>query len=228
MSAFFVTGTDTGVGKTLMSCALLAAARASGLSCAGFKPVAAGVDASARNDDALHLQACSSLTLAYDTVNPLLLAAPLSPHIAAARERRTIDLVDLCRAVNEGIELAGADFNLVEGAGGWLVPVNGAQTMADLAQALNLPVILVVGLRLGCLNHALLSAQAIAASGLHFAGWIANRVDPDMEAVDENIATLVDRLEAPLLGQVDYHKLPRAEALARHFDISILLKSAQI
>lgn len=200
--AYFVTGTDTGVGKTLVSAALLHAAGTRGWRGIGLKPVAAGAflrDGRQVNEDALLLQASASVALDYAQVNPVLLKQAVAPHLAAAEQGVRIDVAALaahCRAVAR----LPHDLLLVEGAGGWLVPINEHETMADLAEALGWPVILVVGLRLGCLNHALLSAAAIRASGLTLAAWVANTLDPAMESLDANIAALDARLGAPRLG----------------------------
>ncbi len=215
MRAFFIAGTDTGVGKTLAACALLWRARADGLRAVGMKPVAAGcrqTPAGLRNDDAEALQQASSGEPPYTAVNPCALPDPLSPHLAAARAGVSIDIPALVagwRTLSRD-----ADFGVVEGAGGWLAPVSDRETMADLARALELPVILVVGLRLGCLNHALLTARAIAADGLHLAGWIGSGIDPGMAALAENLETLSRRLDADCLGVLPWEPAPRAAILA--------------
>ncbi len=204
---FFVTGTDTGVGKTHVTALLLRALAAEGKQVLGLKPVAAGcVDSGdgLRNDDALALMAASTVQLPYAQVNPVALVAPLSPHIAAARESRRVRVNQLSGLVRGAIMQARADVTLVEGAGGWRVPLNDMETLADFARDLAVPVILVVGLRLGCLNHALLTAEAIRRDGLRLAGWVANAVDPHMEARAENIDTLRAALQAPLLGVVEW------------------------
>jgi dethiobiotin synthetase len=201
---YFVTGTDTGVGKTLVSCALLQAAGATGLRTCAIKPVAAGALATPdglRNEDALALQAAASEELTYAEVNPVCLAEPLSPHLAAQRAGRRVS-VDRLAGFCQGMLLRRADLCLIEGAGGWRVPLNERETLADLAKQLRLPVILVVGLRLGCLNHALLSAEAILRDGLTLAGWVANTIDPAMAAREDNVTTLQRELPAPLLATV--------------------------
>lgn len=214
----FVTGTDTGVGKTLVSCALLHALRQQYAAVVGMKPVAAGVAESAggwSNDDVVALRAASSLAVASELDNPYLLREPLSPHLAAQRMGVAIDIALIVERYQR--LAAMADAVVVEGAGGFCVPLNEAQTGADLARALALPVILVVGLRLGCLNHALLSAQAIRAQGLHLAGWVVSRIDPAMLAADDNVATLVQRLDAPLLADVPHLTAPDAACI--RFDL---------
>ncbi len=232
MPEFFVTGTDTGVGKTLVTAGLLRAAAARGLRSTGVKPLAAGATAHEggwANDDALLLRAASSAPLELAATNPLLLRAAMAPHLAARAE----GVVHGARALAESCLAAarrGHDLLLAEGAGGWLVPLNGRETMADVARHLGWPVILVVGMRLGCLNHALLSAAAIRASGLALAGWVANSAWPAMPALEENIATLDARLGAPRLGAVPWlgalagNDIP--QAVARHLDAGVLLERA--
>lgn len=205
--AFFVTGTDTGVGKTYAACALLRTASATGLSTLGLKPVAAGceeTDDGLRNEDALALMAASTVPLSYAQVNPFALRAALAPHVAAAQEGRRLRTAQVTGLVRGALMQARADFTLVEGAGGWRVPLNEQETLADVARELALPVLLVVGLRLGCINHALLTVEAIRHDGLRLAGWIANAIDPQMAAREENIDTLRERLGAPLLGVLPY------------------------
>jgi dethiobiotin synthetase len=196
--AYFLTGTDTEIGKTFTACALLHAARAAGFAAAGLKPVAAGVDANGCNEDVDSLVAASSVALPSAVVNPYCFRAAVAPHIAAAEEGRAIDFAIIANAI--AAARRQADFVVVEGVGGFRVPLGVDRDSADLAVALGLPVILVVGLRLGCINHALLSAEAIAARGLTLAGWVANTVDRDMARREENIAALGERLAAPLLG----------------------------
>lgn len=200
-TTWFVTGTDTGVGKTAISCALLAAASRAGLRTAAIKPVAAGCDSAGHNEDALQLMKWMTQPLEYEQVNPVALDAAIAPHIAAQREGRSLQvsrLAGLCRGVMSG----GADFVLVEGAGGWRVPVNPRETLADLAVQLQVGVILVVGMRLGCINHALLTAEAVVGDGLKLAGWVANQPAGAMPCYRENLETLVRRIPAPLLGEV--------------------------
>jgi dethiobiotin synthetase len=201
----FVTGTDTGVGKTLVSAALLHTLARHHARVVGMKPVAAGLVLQGGEwvaEDARALRAASTVAVPPALDNPVALPEPLSPHLAAARAGRRVGVAELVAAHRE---LRGlADVVLVEGSGGWRVPLNENETLADLAVALALPVVLVVGLRLGCLNHALLTAEAIRADGLQLAGWVANTVDPAMVCRDENIATLCQRLGAPLLGVVPW------------------------
>ncbi len=214
----FVTGTDTGVGKTLISAALLHALAARHLRVVGMKPVAAGtqtVNGVEANDDVIALRAASTLRVPPELDNPVLLPDPVSPHIAAARAGVPIDINRLVACYRQLAQLA--DAVVVEGAGGFHVPLSAAETGADLAQALGLPVVLVVGLRLGCLNHALLTAEAIRARGLTLAGWVANHIDPAMLAQNDNLAFLRTRLQAPLLATVPWQPAPDARAIT--FDL---------
>jgi dethiobiotin synthetase len=203
---YFITGTDTEVGKTRVSVALLHRLQQQGLRAAGMKPVAAGCEETAaglRNDDALALQAASSVALPYETLNPYALAPPIAPHLAA-RDAGVVIEIDRILAAYRTIA-AQVDSVVVEGAGGWRVPLNDDQDMSDLAVALGLPVVLVVDIRLGCINHALLSAQAIATSGLTLAGWVANHVHGDYARSADNIASIEARIGTPLLGVIPYH-----------------------
>ena len=218
--SYFVTGTDTGVGKTLISCALLHGFAAQGKRVAGFKPVAAGCDEDEHNDDAKALRAASTMQLTYGQVNPYCFRHAIAPHLAA---RHSGVRIELKRMLTSYRELAGqSDEVIVEGAGGFLVPLNDKQTSADLAQELNLPVILVVGMRLGCLNHALLTVRAIADYRLECAGWIANVLDAEMPALQENIEALRERIAAPLLGVVPYQAQPDPQAVASILDLHLL------
>jgi len=205
--AYFLTGTDTGVGKTLAACALLYAAAAQGARTLGMKPVAAG-----GSEDVDALVTASSVAAPRQCVNPYLLREPLAPHIAARRDGVVIDIVHIARCFEE---LRGlADFIVVEGVGGFRVPLDDSRDSADLAVSLELPVILVVGLRLGCISHTLLTAEAVRARGLSLAGWISNQVDATMACVQENIAALRARLDAPLLGSVPHLATPDAARVA--------------
>ncbi|MBY0579572.1 MAG: dethiobiotin synthase, partial [Burkholderiales bacterium] len=186
---FFVTGTDTGAGKTTVSCALLHAFSKTGKSTAGMKPVASG------GDDAEKLMQASSVAISRDLANPYNCGEPLAPHIAAQRAGIEIDLEFIVEAYGK-IE---ADVVIVEGIGGFLVPLNRRQDASDLARRLGLPVILVVGMRLGAINHALLTGEAIKSRGLRLAGWVANRIDPDVQAFEEMLDAIRQRINAPLL-----------------------------
>jgi dethiobiotin synthetase len=206
---FFVTGTDTGVGKTLAACVLLHRLRARGLRALGMKPVAAGVEPTPEgpvNADVVALRRASSWAAPLDAVNPYCFEPPIAPHVAAREAGARIELAPIRRAF-EALR-ASADAVVVEGVGGFLVPLNEREDAGDLAAALALPVVLVVGMRLGCLNHALLTQQAIAARSLRLAGWIANSIDPAMARFDENLQALRERLAAPLLGVLPYRAEP--------------------
>jgi dethiobiotin synthetase len=208
LRSFFVAGTDTGVGKTVVTTAMIRALVRQGLRVAAMKPVAAGAEQTSeglRNDDAVELARAANVQIGYEQVNPVCLPLPVSPHIAASKASIRIDLADIVRVHNQIARApGGVDVVAVEGAGGWLAPVSDTETMADLAKALGLPVILVVGLRLGCLNHALLTADAIEATGLRLAGWIANHIEAHFPYAEENVATLAQRLPAPLLEWVAF------------------------
>ena len=212
-NSVFITGTDTGIGKTFVSVALLHALRGTGLRAVGMKPVASGCVATAeglRNDDALALQSASSGSPDYADVNPLAYAAAVSPHLAAAADGRRVELAPVQAAYAR--LAACADVVVVEGVGGWLAPLSDTLVAGDLARVLGLPVILVVGLRLGCLNHALLSARAIAADGCTLLGWIGNRIDPAMLEPERNLDTLRTRLPAPCLGVIAHDAATAAAA----------------
>jgi dethiobiotin synthetase len=203
----FIAGTDTGVGKTYVACSLVRALVREGMRVAVMKPVAAGADATPeglRNADALGLARAANVPNPYERVNPFCLPLAASPHIAARTAGISIDLAAIWRQFDELSKSRDVDVVAVEGAGGWLAPTSDSETMADVAQVLQLPVLLVVGLRLGCLNHALLTAQAIASSGLPLAGWIANHIQPQFEHDAENISLLEKRLDAPLLDEVAF------------------------
>lgn len=213
--SLFITGTDTGVGKTVVTAALLRMLGDAGHRVAGMKPVAAGAELTShgwRNDDALELAAASNVRLPYEWTNPVCLPHATSPHLAARDVGVEIDLVGI-KAAFESIK-SRSDLVLVEGAGGWLAPISasttgiGPRTMQDVALALGLPVVLVVGVRLGCLNHAMLSEAAIARSGLPLAGWIANPVDPHFSDADRYVASLQEELVAPLLWTAPRGILP--------------------
>lgn len=224
--AVFIAGTDTGIGKTHASCALIHALRHAGSTAAGMKPVASGCEETAdglRNEDALALQQASSAPVpAYATISPLAMREPLSPHLAAQRDGVTIALKPM-RAAFEQL-LASHEHVVVEGVGGWMVPLAPGLDASEIPLAWRLPVILVVGLRLGCLSHARLTARAIVEDGCELLGWIGNRIDPQMAAVEENLATLEDLLPAPCLGVLEHGpaaaqaavKLERAVARLRH------------
>lgn len=203
--AYFVTGTDTEIGKTLVTCALLKMGGERGFHTLGLKPVAAGCEENADghlvNSDALQIQSAMSVDRPYEVVNPCALRMAVSPHIAAVKENRVIDIPALA---NHCLQEAasGPDLTLVEGAGGWMAPLSDSETIEDLALALSLPVILVVGVRLGCLNMSLLTAARIQSVGVELAGWVGSVVEPNMQGVDANIAMLNRRLGAQCLGVI--------------------------
>lgn len=223
-SAYFIAGTDTDVGKTTIAAGLLHAARLAGLSTAAGKPVASGcakTPEGLRNADALALMAECSVALTYSEVNPVAFEPAIAPHIAA-REAGVALTVPSLLAPMRHVLAKGAQFTLIEGAGGWRVPLAGQDNLSDLAQALDLPVILVVGVRLGCISHALLTAEAIAQDGLQLAGWVANIIDPKTSRLEENLATLAERLPAPCLGRVPTLKSPTASAVAEYLQLDLL------
>lgn len=204
MNGVFVTGTDTGVGKTFSACVLLHALRRAGLATFPMKPVAAGAVGTPdgpRNDDTIDLVAAAGGGFDPALVTPVLLREPMAPHVAALREGRTVELAPILAAWRS--RPAGS-FAVVEGVGGFQVPLGEGFDTVDLARALGLPVVLVVGLRLGCLNHALLTADAVRTAGLPLAGWIANAVDPAMAVPDENVQALRERLGAPLVVRLPF------------------------
>ena len=210
--AYFVVGTDTNVGKTYVASALLRHFVANGKSALGMKPIASGCEFSEYgiwagqlvNDDVVALYEAGNVPAPLELINPYHFAPAIAPHIAAQKVGVDIDLELVARSYHT---LAGmADVVVVEGAGGFFVPLNDAQTLADLAVKLNLPIILVVGMRLGCINHALLTVEAIKARGLTLAGWVANRIDPDMPMFEENLASLRQRIEAPCLSVVGWQE----------------------
>ncbi|MFT6758522.1 MAG: dethiobiotin synthetase [Chitinophagales bacterium] len=203
---YFVTGTDTDVGKTIVACGLLQAFANEGLTTAAVKPVAAGCDKTAeglRNSDALALMSVATQKLPYAQVNPIALEPAIAPHIAASQANKRLSVARLagfCR----GVSMIKVDKVLIEGAGGWRVPLNERETLADLPKELNIPVILVVGMKLGCINHAILTAEAIRNDGCELAGWVANVVDKDMAELDANFSSLQRCIPAQCLGLVPF------------------------
>lgn len=219
----FVTGTDTGVGKTYVSCLLVEALKRRGLKVAVMKPVAAGVEAGGMNEDVRLLMASSNVTAPLAVVNPYCFTPAIAPHIAARKVGISMRLDIIERAY---AQLAvQADVVLVEGAGGFLVPFNAECGMDAIPQRLRLPVVMVVGLRLGCLNHTLLTAEAIEARGLELAGWFANRVDPGMEMSEENLTTLRSILRSPCLGEIPWGS---SSAQGPVFDESLIFKALRL
>lgn len=222
--AYFIAGTDTDAGKTTIAAGLLFAARSRGLSTAAVKPVASGSEPAVeglRNADALALQAQCCPALPYESVNPYAFAPAIAPHIAAQEAGVILNASQLADKVRQVLDLS-ADFTLVEGAGGWRVPLSETELLSALPRELDLPVILVVGVRLGCINHALLSAEAIIADGLPLSGWVANLLDPQMSRLEENLATLERLLPAPCLGRVPRLDNPSAAAVAEYLHLARL------
>ena len=253
--AYFVTGTDTGVGKTLIACALLHGFAAQGKRVVGMKPIAAGgslrsngvptggddlaqplvgckspaklllagaagCNAEEQNEDVLQLRAAGNVAVGYGQINPYLFLPAIAPHIAAQRAGVTINFSRIAQSYQE--LAARADVVIVEGAGGLCVPLNAQQDSAELIRELGLPIILAVGMRLGCLNHALLTVEAIAARGLTLAGWVANLIEADMPMCEENIAALRQRIAAPLLGTVPYMTRVDARVAAKCLNLELL------
>lgn len=228
MSAWFVTGTDTGCGKTAVSVALIQALKAHG-SAVGYKPVAAGcelIDGAWRNEDALALQAVSDLEPAYERINPYALPAAIAPHVAAEQENVELSL-DVIAAGFNGLQ-ADYDHVVVEGAGGWRVPLHleTGQCFSDIPKKLALPVVLVIGVKLGCINHATLTAEQLLAAGVPVAGWVANTVEADMPAEQDNLETLkhilTERMKLPLIAQFPYQ--PNAELQPNSINLQPLLQ----
>ncbi|MGA9574890.1 MAG: dethiobiotin synthase [Lysobacterales bacterium] len=208
MKRWFITGTDTEIGKTRVAGALIRHLAASGFRVAGMKPVASGCENTAaglRNDDALSLMAASNVKLPYGVVNPFAFEPAIAPHLAALEAGRPI-VLDTVRELARTIE---ADYLVVEGVGGWMVPLGDTDMLADLARATADEVIIVVGIRLGCINHALLTAARVESDGILLKGWIANHVDPDMQAQPENLKTLQALMPCPLLGVMNWCHLDR-------------------
>ncbi len=223
---YFITGTDTGVGKTTVAVALLDAAAARGLTTAAIKPVAAGCEITSqglRNDDALELQAATTVPLSYQQINPVALEPTIAPHFAARQadiNLKAAELAEYCRAT-----LAlNANFTVIEGAGGWRVPLNDQETFADIVRLLKASVILVVDIKLGCLNHALLTAEAIAADGLMLAGWVANRTGAQDPCHQQMVEDLKSRLDCPLLGDLPNVDASDKKELSAIIDVSPLLR----
>ena len=223
MKQYFVTGTDTEVGKTYVTCHLLRAATQAKLSSIGYKPIAAGcdlIDGEWVNEDAANIQQASGLTLPISEINPIALKPPIAPHIAASEAGVELTQDAIEKGLNH-LQSYNVDFLLMEGAGGWRLPLSlgndNAPTryLSDVVKSLNMPVILVVGMRLGCLNHAMLTAEAILADGLTIAGWVANDVTGNMTRYDENLASLKAMMPAPLLAEIPFNAQP-SDAVLLH------------
>lgn len=218
---FFVTGTDTGVGKTLVACALLHVLAARGMKAVGMKPVACGSANGVNglvNDDVERLITAGNVAAPREHVNPYCFVPPIAPHIAARQAGVIIVLDRIVRSFRALDALA--DVVVVEGVGGFHVPLGPGTDAAQLAERLALPVVLVVGMRLGCLNHALLSAQAVAGRGLKLAGWVANHIDPQMAAVEENVQALEERIGAPLMARISFARETDPRAIAAAFNLA--------
>ncbi|WP_417614944.1 dethiobiotin synthase [Oceanisphaera sp.] len=225
-NTFFVTGTDTEVGKTLVTRALMQAASEAGRKVLGYKPVASGcelIDGELKNSDALTLQANSSIVLPYAMHNPYAFAPAIAPHIAAAQANEPINMAHIGEGLARLKETA-ADWIFVEGAGGWRLPINEQQYLSDWVKKEHLPVILVVGARLGCINHALLTLDAIRHDGLVVAGWVLNQVDPDMSHYQANADALKQRIKAPFLGEIPWLGDEASDSVHNFIDIAPLIK----
>lgn len=206
----FITGTDTDIGKTYVTIGLSRALQKTGATTIALKPLASGAREIAGrvcNEDALALQKNASVQLPYEHVNPFLYSPAIAPHIAAAKINKSITVSALLKALQPALKQQ-ADFHLIEGVGGLFVPLNENESLADFVRALHCNVIVVVGMKLGCLNHALLTIQALKNYGIDLLGWVANCIDPNMCEVDENIATLKRFIKAPCLGVIDYQQAP--------------------
>lgn len=223
MKCFFVTGTDTEVGKTFVSRAMLTQLKNRRLKTAAYKPVASGCELTEQglcNEDALTLQAASTFNIEYALVNPYAFAQPIAPHLAAAQTGVNIELSTLADTQQQ-LQALQPDVLLVEGAGGWRLPLGQGQFMSDYVKQQKMPVILVVGMRLGCLNHALLTAEAIRRDGLELAGWVANQVETNMPLLEENQAFLQAHLDAPLLGCIP--RLSDTEMASQYLDLTPII-----
>ena len=219
-TGYFITGSDTECGKTETTLGLMRLLQSQGATVVGMKPVASGAvetPQGLRNDDALRIQQAGSQQLPYATINPYLYRPAIAPHLAAQQQGEEISFQQIVSSYQE--LAAQADVVLVEGVGGWRVPLGPDGGVAELAATLGLPVILVVGLRLGCINHALLSTEAISAGGLQLAGWVANRIDPDMAEIEGNIATLEQHIEAPCIGKIPYLEKVNDAAIASRLSL---------
>ncbi|MCL9782337.1 dethiobiotin synthase [Vibrio sp. S4M6] len=226
IDALFVAGTDTDVGKTVASKAILNAFATKGLLTIGYKPVAAGCEFTEdgfRSSDALHLQEAATQDIAYDDVNPYALELPASPHIAAKKQDVDIDYQVLSEKLAK--HKSNADVVLVEGAGGWRVPVSDEDYLSTWVKKEKLPVVLVVGIKLGCLNHAILTAEQIRADGLEIAGWVANRINPGTEHYNDIIEMLENKMAAPKIGEIPYLPSVKRNDLAKYIKPDLLLSN---
>ncbi len=206
MKSIFITGTDTGVGKTYVTVQLIKQFNKMGISTFGMKPLASGCKLNEFNErvneDALALQAVSSIKKAYSLINPIVLEKPIAPHLAAAYENKILSIKEIINKIHFSLQ-SPAEINFIEGIGGWAVPINDSELLSDLVKKLNIPVILVVAIRLGCLNHAILTSKSIQMMNVPFIGWIANCMDPNMLEIEKNIHTLKHFIPAPCLGIIE-------------------------
>lgn len=225
---YFVTGTDTGVGKTMVAAAILEAARQMGKRTLGMKPIASGCEVTPdglRNEDALMLQQAMTESLSYDQINPIALEPAIAPHVAAQQAGRSITVQRLV-GFSRGLQMQPADLMLIEGAGGWRVPLNDREVFSAVPRELDIPVVLVVSLKLGCINHAMLTAEAIRADGLKVAGWVANRPDPEqMSCERETLTYLLEHLGAPCLGVLPWEPSGDPKVLANGLEIQCLFEN---
>lgn len=222
--SYFITGTDTDVGKTVVTRALLESVNKQGLSSLAYKPISAGCEqtnSGLRNSDALILQNSSSIKVDYQFVNPIAFLPPIAPHIAAAQEAIEINIDTVSHGFNR-LKEKQADVLFVEGAGGWHLPVNNSLLLSDWVIEQGLDVIVVVGLKLGCLNHALLTVQSIQQSGLKVAGWIANHISPDMPYAQENISSLKELINAPLLAEIPFIEQVETTNLSQYIQVDFV------
>jgi len=211
----FITGTDTDVGKTLVTTSLVEKIQQTGKSVVAVKPIAAGCQrrqGEYKNSDALAMQSAMNHHLDYSTINPIALKLAIAPHLAAENESIKLTVKEL--QMRSDLSQFQSEYLLVEGAGGWLVPLNGTETLADFAVAESLDILLVVGMKLGCINHALLTVQSIRASGLNLIGWIANSNGPEMPYLKQNIQTLMQSINAPLIAEIPYIESDNASQIA--------------
>ncbi|MDD7804563.1 MAG: dethiobiotin synthase [Endozoicomonas sp. (ex Botrylloides leachii)] len=221
---FFVTGTDTDAGKTVVTCGLLEGARMKGYKTLGLKPLSAGCEVTPdglRNNDALEIMHAMTCELPYEQVNPAAFESPAAPHIVAEQTNITVTLEQLTQWC-KNTQTVSANITLIEGAGGWRVPINTQHMLSALPKELDIPVILVVGMKLGCLNHATLTAEAIMRDGIKIAGWVANRIDPDMLYYEENLKTLHRLIPAPCLGNIPFLEPVDNARVASYLNLSIL------
>ena len=228
ISNFFITGTDTHVGKTCIAASLLHYLNNLGKKTLAFKPISAGCEETSdglRNQDALDLAAIASLKIPYPDVNPIAFKDPIAPHIAAEKLNRKITLMQLIEYYHQ-LKSYSSDHVVIEGAGGWRVPINDKHYLSDFVKMANIPVILVVGIRLGCINHSVLTAEVIQKDGIKLLGWVANIIDHEMLVAKENITCLQHRINAPLLGTVPYaHPLDLKKA-GECLDFSLIIRGS--